>query len=346
MFKLFKQKNVEKQTADNVAKQTADSAKSMYEEQNAKALSERYMSPFAFVQRVILPIIQSNRPVNTVNRDAFRQKNNEKALKDLEKGIWYLYIDKLYSFKKYNEETPYNKMLMWGALLVTLNEIFFSNNKLVLDVKKIDATEYNKLPKRYRGAFRKSPYNPNTYIYTQKNVNKDFNLFYDPKHPNYKLLNKDIRNLFATLYQEEVVRRTMTTDGYTIDDFGNRQWIEKIEYSYGIRPCKDPKLSNRISDEQMEAMAKLQDYFATIASMCIVTKPKYGSQEIFNELNAEKSQENIFVKAQNLTKMAKNTMDTIHKTDELCTKDQMSAASKYYSDLKKDILWNLRIKIK
>ena len=339
MFSLFKSKKVAK--AVEVAKEVADTKISMYEKQNAKALSERYMSPFQFVERVIIPVIEANKSANMVNRDAFRQKNNETALQDLKKEIRYSYADKLYNFKDYYKETPYNRMLMWGALLMSLKEIFLKE-KSKTEIKEINATEYKKLPKRYRGAFRRSAYNPNSYVCEQKKDNKLFELVYNAEHPNYKLLNKDINNLLAKLYEKEIVSRTFTPERVGIDEYGNRSWVTKIEYDYGITPKTGLNLSNRISDEKMEAMAQLQDYFVKIASMCVVIKPKYGQQEIFNELNAENKQKNILVKAQKLTKATENMIDVVRESNDVCMFEQEERAMVFASRLREDVLLSLR----
>ena len=226
---------------------------------------------------------------------------------------------------------------------MSLKEILLKE-KSKTEIKEINATEYKKLPKRYRGAFRRSAYNPTSYVCEQKKDNKLFELVYNAEHPNYKLLNKDINNLLAKLYKEKITGRTMEQVWVGIDEYGNRSWLDKIEYDYGITPNTELWLSNRISDEKMEAMAQLQDYFVKIASMCVVIKPKYGQQEIFNELNAENKQKNILVKAQKLTKATENMIDVVRESNDLCIFEQEERAKVFASRLREDVLFSLRCK--
>ena len=160
--------------------------------QNGKELSERYMSPVDFVKRVIFPIFKSNTPANMVNHDAFRQEKNYDASTILAQKILSTYVNKLHGFVDYYKETPYNRMLKWGALFAALNEVLIADAltyKYETEIKEIDATEFEKLPKRYRGAFKKCQYNPNRYIYEQKNYTRVIRVIHNTKPPNYKLLN-------------------------------------------------------------------------------------------------------------------------------------------------------------
>lgn len=335
-------KKIQESKTDNTEK---------YELQNGKELSERYMSPVDFVKRAILPIFKSNTPANMVNHDAFRQEKNYDASTNLAHRIVNTYVNKLHGFEAYYKETPHNRMLMWGALFAALNEVLIVNvlmYKYEIEIKEIDATEFEKLPKRYRGAFKKCQYNPNRYIYEQKNDTRGIRVIHNTKHPNYKLLNayvEEIQTLIPKVYEKVIINEFIIASG-CFGDIGDKVYSEYYARQFGVPATKSRGYSYRISDEKMETMARLQDLFTKIASMCIVVNTKYGQQEIFDELNAENTQKNILVKAQNLTKTAENVIDAVHKTDELYTRDDARAATRRYSDFKKDVLAKLHKKIK
>lgn len=345
-------KKIQESKTDNTEK---------YELQNGKELSERYMSPVDFVKRAILPIFKSNTPANMVNHDAFRQEKNYDASTNLAQKILNAYVNKLHGFVDYYKETPHNRMLMWGALFAALNEVLIADAlmyKYETEIKEIDATEFEKLPKRYRGAFKKCQYNPNRYIYEQKNYTRVIRVIHNTKHPNYKLLNayvEEIQTLIPKVCEKVIINEFLISSGCFCDT-ENKVYSEYYARQYGVpatksrgysyRVFESRGYSYRISDEKMETMARLQELFTKIASMCIVVNTKYGQQEIFDELNAENTQKNILVKAQNLTKTAENVIDAVHKTDELYTRDDARAATRRYSDFKKDVLVKLHKKIK
>lgn len=326
--------------------------------ENGKILAESAMSPFEFVNTIIIPEIQKHgMPARMINRDKFRHQDNIYAISDLVKEIADMYIDRQCGFKKYVEETPYNKMLLWGIMFSVLYTVLV---KRVIDddiycpddycpevrrqkVFEINALEYKHLPKRYRGAFVKDSSNPDVYVSKQKNPNIKYRVRYDEHSPWTEVVycNTDvIKSLIDLIYKEEVISSWSEEEGRIDHGDGTSSWWWKTYNRYGQMSDKSI-YTFLVSNEQFAAINSLKDWFVKIASMCVVNKQKHGQQEILSEIIDEKKRKNVVLNSADCLKSSNKLVDYVQRSD-TCNSQVRYDTRKCCENIKSDLLWNVR----
>ena len=316
------------------------------EHKNGKELDKQTIFPIKFVRETIIPAIQKNGlPKQMVNTDKSRQKDQTSAIADIEDAIIDAYsFDKRSGFKKYIDETPYNKMLLWGIMFESLYEVLIGNTlkqRTKRTIKKIDTKHYADLPKRYRGIFKKDDKHPNSYITVLKSKEEKFTVTH-----NFELdiLDKKIRDLISLLYKEEIIDTYEMTIDCGYDEEGRYWESGQIYHRYGQYANTNPTKSNFVSDKQMDAIKELQKIFTKIASEIYVTKTKHGNTEIWDEMQDEQSRNHVFWRAQKLTRTANQLVVSTRKASEFCGDRQIRQATEHYDRVRNDIMSQLRRK--
>lgn len=314
------------------------------EHKNGKELTEQSIFPIKFVRETIIPSIQkSGLPKQMVNTDKSRQKDQTSAIADIEDAIIKAYFDKRSGFKKYIEETPYNKMLLWGIMFESLREVLIGETlkQYPRTIKKINTKQYADLPKRYRGIFKKDNKYPNLYTTVLKSEEEKFNIGHNL---DFDILNKKIHDLISLLYEEEIIDTYETTIDCGYDEEGRYWESGQIYHRYGQCANTNPAKSNFVSDEQMDAIIELQKIFTKIASEIYVTKTKHGNTEIWDEMQDEQSRDHIFWRAQKLTRTANQLVVSTRKASEFCGERQIRQATEHYNRVRNDVMSQLRRK--
>ena len=157
---------------------------------NAKQFNKVITKPIDFLDRIIIQAIQQNlyktpKPVH----DTYILRNT----------ILETYDKKHLGFNEYQNETPYNKTLLWGAMFAVLKEVLLnkeSNSSLftlrfsediskhIKDIDNLLNNVYNGTPVQSRIFIEENHYSNNIVCYTLK---QQPNVFYIQK-PNKNLI--------------------------------------------------------------------------------------------------------------------------------------------------------------
>jgi hypothetical protein len=303
----------------------------------------------AFVRGIIGNEIKKTKlPNEMVNHDALRVKDQESAKDDVERAILSEYVEKQSGFKRYVNETPYNKMLLWGVVFESLYNVLIGDTlkQYPRKIKKINAQQYAKLPKRYRSIFHKDDRHPYLYTTILKDKSEKFTVGHNFKIDEpFEVFTKRIRDLISVLYKEEITETWEETidRGYNKDD-GTYWESGKIHHEYGQIANTVSTKSNFISDEQLNAIIELQKIFTKIASEVHVTKTKHGNTDVWNEMQDAESRDHIFWRAQKLTRTVNQLVVSTRKAAEFCDERQIRQATEHYDSVKKSVMNQLRKK--
>lgn len=304
--------------------------KKIQEYKNGKILNRNELTPGKFLTE-IMQIIQSVEiPKPMVNHDEFRRKYSQRVLKTLQKNIVHSCNDKTYKFNKnYSQQFPRNQMLLWGVLFTALKEILIdeSFDSKTKKLNKISAEEYNKMPKRYRSAFKKASFIPNTYICETAPESEKYNLILDCESSDkFDETHKEITKLLSIVYER-------IENGYL-------EWNPKVgsvEYVSDTTVAPETGLFKKhlVSDEQMAAITALCAIFRNIAKSCVITETKHGAKAVLDEYANAKKRENIVLNAyqyvEDMRECAKKLASL--KNDNL---------TKRHQNIKRDVLMALR----
>lgn len=319
---------------------------------NGRKLSKSELSPEVFVNEYFIPKIHKQElPKHMENKDVFRRQDPKTAIEDLHQEIITRYHAKQSGFLPYDEETPYNKMLLWGIMFAVLYKIFVKNPLQKNNDKKyitIGTKQYNAVPSRYHGIFTKTSGNTHTYIDDKSNAKYHVLHTFESKE-NLYTIQKQIQTALPLIYKKKLVKMApkFIKEHHDFAPDGTEFCWHEIATikTHGQFANTDRMKSKFVSDGQMESIEQLKIIFENIASECLILKPKHGAREIYYEYMDENTRKQIVTKAQKLTRTANQMIVSTRKAEDFCDLTQMHLAEDYNKKARRHVLYQLKQKI-
>lgn len=273
------------------------------------------------------------------------ESNTLKKFKELLLKQPYVYHAALNTVS-YEHENSQNRVLLHGVLFKALFNLYINHLKKPLnsvllsslynDSEQertiIEFTEYNDMPKRYRGIF--VPYDQDRYVLNVPHSE----MIISCNKKNLKQLEKlllRVNMLLPVVYKTKI--EPDPTNWERLNNFESKQkkWSHPafVESRFA---------SSNITDEQLAVIRELHDIFVEIAKITypVITKQREDSvaQGLFAEYQKELQQKDIFVRAQNEAKTLKANQEEVIKNAYKAFKNKKKQLKTNYKEFHSDLL--------
>lgn len=246
-------------------------------------------------------------PKNMQNKDPFRNVNQKDIATIVRAAINNRYYDQNYRFKKYNEETPKNRVFLWGiafnSLLDTFVELATPGEKRTYIVKN-----YNDVPTRYRSAVRKQD---NKYVITYKVAKTSLMFENADAQRQFNAMIEEARNLIPSVYK-------------------------------AFPSALSNRKQNMVSDEQIIAIKRLREIFENIIPLVVFTTTKSNTYDTISEYIKTQNKQNVFLKAQRHMRTASQVVVSAKKNADLFDKYYISETEERYKQIRKTVFKKLK----
>jgi len=251
-------------------------------------------SPRYYLDTLYALIAMGQIPKAMQHKDDFRNINMKNIATIIDKIITDDYKSERMVFKKYNEETPINKVLIWGTMFNTLLKFFADTTPQ--DYERygyINKEDYKKIPKRYRDAIKK--HKDGYIIVAKRSAAPKLSLMFE---------NDNNEKQFNDLINEA---KKLVPVIYTVNK--NVYWATPSTLSQ--------RRQKFVSNEQIAAIKRLRTIFENIIDLVVFIKTKSNAHATIAEYLRELHNKNIVLKAQRYIRTVSQVVVSAKKNSEL-----------------------------
>ncbi len=319
----------------------------LYENGKIFDVSDYSRTPEMYIASLRNAMALKQLPKSAQNRTAYRRPNPYTVATIIEKEILGQLKSKTRFLEPYYDATPRNKLLYWGALFDTLFDFYANINSLsVIEPRQqyIKQSEYNKMPKRFRSALKKTE---KGYVVEKEPATKKYRLAFDGSYQKAKFseLMKEARELIKSIYTDSVICHDLVDCEHRETDYGT---IERFEYEaiHGTMPSDAGKIKQYfITDKEADTVRKLKDIFYKIQCMFLFFEHKSNGQDSIYEYNDAKRRHNIVKEAQAVARTAQQYVVSVRKETKCLDHQAVIDAERAFENTKRQILYGLRKQI-
>ncbi len=283
-------------------------------------------------------------PQKTKNKTEYRRPNPFFAVSIIEKEILEQLKSKTRLLEPYNKATPRNKLLYWGALFDTLSDFYIKNigGLSVIEPRQqyIKQSEYEKMPKRYRSALKKTK---KGYVVEKEPDAKKYRLMFNQAdHIKFSKLMKEAKELIKSIYTDTVIEHELVGNSFRKT---KNNLSERFEYKsiHGTMPSPVDRIDQYfITDKEVETVKKLKIIFREIQDMFYYFEHKSNAQETIYEYNDAQRRHNVVKDAQSVTRTAQQYVVSVKKASKYLDKYDVMAAEHAFENTKRQVLSGLK----